>query len=397
MFLFTATTVVSLFDAFSTEFRATMIPYVRADLGVSRADFVAMFSWLFLGSCLSFVPRVLADVVGRKPMLIANLVGLCLLQWLLGAAEGPRTYVVLLILLALFYKSDLWLLVLSEEASAQHRGRLIAVSTALSGLGALALGQLVKGMNEDPSAWRDIARFPVWGAFGAIPLLLFMRETENFRRGRVGLPRADRGLLLAPFRGKSRRPLMVLCVLKALFPGGIFVLLLLLGVEFLKVDNEFPDEVVGAVVQWTVLISMAAWLVVGALADSIGRARTFYLFGAAFFASLLGLALLPSGSSWIQVAFVGQSAAATGAYAVLRIATMEVFSDGHRATGSAWTDLCMTLAAAGTARISGRLTAIEGVSIADIFWWVGLCGPLALVLYRWMPETRARQLSEVAD
>lgn len=402
--LLIALPLAGFFDSFATTFRYTMITYVRKDFGVSFGEFVNLFTWVYLGSCLAFVPRVLADVFGRRVMLWITTAGLCFLQWLVGLARTPGEYIALMTLLAVFYKSDIWLLVISEEAPPRHRGLCAAITVAPAACGALVLGELVRRMGDEQGAWREVARFPIWGVIASIPLFFLVRETHHFREGRLdpaGRRRRRRlDLVWMPFRSGLIRPLLVMSALKMLFTGGVVVAMALLGTEYLRVDNGFGPEVVGRVVQMEVGAIMAAWVAAGFLSDRIGRHVSLYLFGGLYIAALLSLALLPKGSTFVIAAYVTQIFAGVAVFAILRVATMELFPNECRSIGTAWTDLFMTVFAAVTARLLGWVTAStiraeHGVSLSACIIALALIVPLVLPLFSLLRETRGQALEEV--
>ena len=401
MLLLVFLALVGFFDTFATSFRYTMITYVRKDFGLSFSSMVNLFTWVYLGSCLSFIPRVLADVYGRRIMLCVTMAALCLFQWLIGFARTPFEYGMLLTLLAVFYKSDIWMLVMSEEAPPRQRGLFSAVTVAMGVCGALVLGELVRRMGPAADAWREIARFPIWGLFASIPLFFFVRETQHFRHRKSVNPKgAGLRLLMAPFRRQYLKPLVVLSVMKMLLPAGAIVTMALLGTEYLRVDNGFGPEIVGRIVQGEILAGMGSWLVVGCLSDRIGRHSCLYLFGAFYVISLLCLALLPKGSTGVIIAFISQIFGATGVYAILRLATMELLPNDCRATGSAWTDLFMTLFAVLTTRTLGFITQPTArgehwVSLSTCIIVVALGVLCVLPLFRFLRETRGQKLEEV--
>lgn len=393
--------VAGVVDGFATQFRYTMTTYVRQDFQVGFGDLAGMMSWVYLASCLSFVPRMLADVFGRKPMLCVTFFGLCVFQGSLGLARTPLEYVVGLSFVAIFYKSDIWMLVISEEAPPRHRGLWATTAVALTGAGAISLGQLVRAMGPEPDAWRMVARVPIWGTAAVVPILLFVRETTHFETLRATRRRGPViATLLAPFRPGVRHSLVALSLLKMGYVGGIGAGIALLGSEYLRTANGFDRAAVGRIVQMDVAASMVAVVAFGAFSDRFGRRRCFYLLGMLYSAALVALATFPKGTSAIIAMFVLQSFCATALYGILRVATMELLPNDCRATGSAWTDLSLTVGAAGTARLVGALTAGNWGVVGTVpLSWVIVAGALLSVallpLYSLLPETRGRHLEEV--
>lgn len=392
--------IAGFFDSYATSFRYTMTTYVRRSFDVEMSTMVSLFSWVYLGSCLALIPRVLADIVGRRLMLWVTMVGLCSCLWLLSLARTPMEYGLLLTGLAIFYRSDIWLVILAEEAPPRHRGLYAAIMVTISGSGALVLGQLVKGMGDSLEAWRTVARFPLYGLILSIPIIFFLRETRHFealrasRRGK-GRKLVDWSLLVAPFRGSLLRPLLLISTVKMVVAGGVMATIAIIETEYLRVDNGFSQETVGALIQWDVLAATLGWLVAGSLSDRIGRHRCLYLLAAIYVASLFLFALLPSGSTGVMVFSVVHNFAILGVYAILRVVTMELFPNECRATASAWSDLAVTLFAALTSRALGNFMAATDVPLTYIILGAAVVVPLVLPVYALLPETRARRLEEI--
>jgi SHS family lactate transporter-like MFS transporter len=389
--------LVGFVDYFATAFRFAMTTYVREDLTVSFGVLVGMTRWVFLVSCLSLLPRALADIYGRRVILLVTLVMLCIGQWAVGLAATPGQYVALLAVLSIFYKSDIWLIVISEEAPARRRGLIVSITVGVGISGAFLLGHLVRGMGTEPGAWREIATFPIWGIWLALPLLLFLRDTAYFRRRKAPpAPRKFIATLLAPFGRETIKALVRLSLLKMTFVGGMFVTIILIGSEFLRVEHGFNPDQVGRVVQLEVIASILGTVVAGSLSDRFGRRGTFNALGFIFAAAVGVLAFLPRGDSLVVPAYVIQSFAGTAINTILRIVTLEILPTGCRSTGAGWTDVFTTLFAAGTATLIGWATSeiTGGVSFSTILLAVSVLSLPSILLYAGLRETCGEDLSD---
>src|SRR5262249_40372019 len=89
-------TLRPLFDACSPPFRFHMTTYVRQDFGVDLPVMLGLLSWVSVGSVLGILPRIAADVFGRRSALFVVTAGLCVVQWLVGFAHTPAQYAGLL-------------------------------------------------------------------------------------------------------------------------------------------------------------------------------------------------------------------------------------------------------------------------------------------------------------
>jgi MFS family permease len=325
-----------------------------------------------------------------------SLAGLCLLHWTLGFARSPVEYTALLTAVSIFYRADLWLLVMSEEAPPRYRARAMGVMVAFAGLGTLALGELVKRMGSAPDAWRDVAKFPIYGLLLAIPILFLLRETKHFENVRRKERRIlDWSLLWAPFDPRYRRPLLVVSFLKMIVAGGVIVVISIVETDFLRVDNGLGQEIVGWLIQWDVFAITAGWLAAGFLSDRIGRRPTSYLLSVVYTLSLVAFALLPKGSMGVMVFSVVHNFASSGIFAVLRIAAMEFFPNDRRATAVAWTDLWAALFAAFCSWFLGIVLGSWHLSLSAVILAAGALVIVVMPLYQLLPETRGQRLEQV--
>jgi MFS family permease len=395
-FLVAYVVLVEFFDAFATSFRYHMTTYVRQDFHVPLPDMLSALSWVYLGSCLGFLPRLAADIFGRRLMLWVAMTALCVLQFVVGFSRTPGQYVLLLATLAVFYKADIWMLVMTEEAPARHRGLYTALPILIGGAGAITVGELVHRMGDAPDAWRTVARFPIWGVVVAVPFCLGMRETARFRRRRLDVTRTNPlALAFAPFRRGYARPLVVMIGFKTMIGAATAAVIGLIGTEFLRVANGLSPSTVGRLIQLETIAMMAGAFNAGWVSDRIGRLNAARLFCVFYAAALLAMGLVPSGSSAVATLFVVQGHFAAAMMYLLRIVSFETFPNEFRATGSAWTDLVPTVAAIGIAQALGFVTG-AGVSLAAVVLGAAVVPLLALPLCSFLPETRAVDLDRLA-
>lgn len=394
-FLLAYLTLADFFDSFATAFRFHMTTYVREEFGVPLPEMLRRLSWVYVGSCLGFLPRMAADLVGRRFALWAVLVGLCAVQWLIGAARSAGEYVALLTVLAVFYKSDIWMLVMSEEAPRERRAFFTTLPVVVGGLGAVMMGALVREMGPEPGAWRAVARFPIWGVLVSIPCALIMRETRVFQEARRdrGRPRMAE-LVVEPFRGRYARPLVVVTALKVIYLAGATTAIALIGTEFLRVANGFAPATVGRLIQLQTAAMVVGAMLTGYLSDRFGRLRMVRLVAVLYAAALAGMALAPAGSSWVAACYLAQAFFDAGVICILRIVTIESFASRFRATGAAFSDLIPTAAAIGTSWLLGLVTG-AGVSLARVVLGVAVMVVGVLPIFALLNETRQIDLREV--
>lgn len=114
------------------------------------------------------------------------------------------------------------------------------------------------------------------------------------------------------------------------------------------------------------------------------------------FKLLLIVSILKSviaGGVMATVASVTHNFAILGVYAILRVATMELFLSACRVTTSAWTDLFMTLFAAAVTWNLSLLMRMTDMTLSFVLIAVAIVVSLVLPLYALLPETKGRRLA----
>jgi len=110
---------------------------------------------------LAWVIQFLADIVGRKPMLILVLFGMGLSSMVMGLSRTIGQVGIGFFLLWVCFSSDIWIIIVSEEAPEDRRARYASLITVVGALGALAIpasrGLLIHHTHvEDPTLWRTM-------------------------------------------------------------------------------------------------------------------------------------------------------------------------------------------------------------------------------------------------
>jgi hypothetical protein len=344
-------------DSFATAFRYAMTTYVREDFGVPLPRMLAVLSWVYVGSFFGFVPRMLADVVGRRVMLWVVTAGLCLVQGAAAWARTPGEYAAILTLLAVFYKSDIWTIVMTEEAPPARRGLFATLPVLIGGSGGITVGLLIQHMGADAGAWRAVARFPLWGLVAVVPMAFAVRETRAYTFRPASAPRLGfRRILGAPFQEGYAGPLAAITGLKIIYLAVATAAIALIGTEFLRTVHGFDQTQVGRLVQAQTLAMMISAVGAGWVSDRIGRIRLGQIAAACYAVALAGLAVAPIGSRFVAVCYVLQAFFDAGVLCALRLLSIEMFPRTFRATASAWSDAVPTVFAIGTSWGIGRLT-----------------------------------------
>ena len=161
---------------------ALALPQIQASLHIPEENLGLYTGIIRFGVLLAFPLAFMADIVGRRCLLIFTVVGMTLATILSAFAQTAAQYLILQTLARCFsYAEDmLCYVIIAEEIEAEKRGwalgRLAALGTLGYGLSSLLYGQI----GHLPHGWRD---FYLVGAAGLIVILVArrrLRETQRF-------------------------------------------------------------------------------------------------------------------------------------------------------------------------------------------------------------------------
>lgn len=340
---------------------------------------------------------LMADVIGRRRLLLFTILGMSLSTAATAFAPNYESFVALQFLMRVFsYTEDmLCIVVIAEEVEERTRGWSIGALGTLGTLGAGVAVAMFALVNILPFGWRAIY------VFGAVPLLLlaWMRrglpETRRFMESAGSRPahpldawRPMAGLLRTY---PGRLGLLVLGV--APFAFGMAPALTLMPL-FLQSERGFTPGMISAVLIGTGVVGLSASMWIGKLSDRIGRRPTLMAGMALTLAGLAGIYLaepLPLLTLAILVGVFGQIAIGIQIDAF----SAELFPTAYRATSSAMRFM--------TGIVVGAIgLVLQGLVLAP---WIGfgpsvlvllLAAPLSIVGIYFLPETAGRRLEDIS-
>ena len=391
--------VAVLFDQYDLSLLSLALKQIQADLGIPEGELGSIGAFVRLGALPAFLIVMVADVIGRRRVMIATIVMYTLLTGLTAFAPDTRTFMVLQFLARTFAVAEVILayVVITEEFDAAHRGWGIGALAALAACGNGLAIVLFSSVNVVPFGWRSLY------LVGLVPLVL----VAWFRRR---LPETERfqGLHLAPPRTHPlREGLRPLLALVTRFPGRFFAVCC---VSFLIAFSGAPGGLFQAKYlqdahgwapwQYSILgffggfiaIFGSAWA--GRVSDRRGRRITALAFvvvdtvlTVAFFQSP-GLLLAPI---WVLQVFFG-----IGSDVVLATFGNELFPTSHRSTAAGARSIAATLGAALGLHAESVLyggygshwTSISVLAVCELL--------VPFVVFFAYPETSGKQLEEIS-
>jgi len=361
-----------------------------------------MASVVRFGQMLAFFVVMLADRIGRKPVVSATVLFYALFTLFTALSRGLGSFTVFQSCAQIFLSAEfaVAIIMISEEFPDNSRGRGVAILHAVGLLGVVSGGLLYGHVADSRWGWRGMY------FIGILPLLLVaflrrgIRETlrfEAFRRERSSAPATATGAVAAlrhafePFRGSYRGRLLLVallwnCVGLVSAPAVTFFSL------YAKRDHHWTSTQIGHAVVLANLIGTLGIFLSGWMLDRIGRKLTTsicYVTGAAailiLFQSSTHGAMLAAMVVTVSALQAGRTATATF--------SAELFPTEIRATASAF---CYHQAAIWGGFVPLVLTLLSahfGTSLAVMMilgTWIGCIAWATAAFYG--PETKGTVL-----
>ncbi len=384
-----------LFDQYDMTLLAMALKQIQLDLAIPEEELGRLGATIRLGALPAFLIVLLADLFGRRRVMLYTIIGYTVLTGATALAPDTETFVVLQFFARTFAVAEVLLayVVITEEIDAAHRGWGIGALAALGACGSGLALALFAAVDVLPYGWRALY------FFGLVPLLLIswfrrtLPETHRFTKDK-----AERAASVF-----SVRPIIELATT---FPGR------LVGVAAVVALLAFAENAGGFFVakylqeahgwapwQYSILgffggfIGIFGSAYAGRLSDRLGRRRVAIVFLAihplvliAFYS--IGGPLL--GLLWTVRVFVG-----IGGDVVLGTYGNELFPTSHRSTAAGARMIAATLGGVAGLATESILFGMFGshwtaVSVLAVF---ALFAPFIVALF---PETSGKELEEIS-
>ena len=402
-----------MLDAFDVMLYAMVLASVITDLGLTKPQAGLMGSATLLAAAAGGIFfGFIADKFGRTRALMASVLLYSVFTAMCGLAQNLAQFAACRVLLGIGMGGE-WAsgaALVSEHWSSKHRGRAMGLmqSAWAIGYGAAAI-----------VTWIVLPRFGWRAVFfvGVLPALLVFWVQRNVqepplwlerkakrakdaadRAAGIAVPNAD-AMTPAPgfrdlFRGPLRRITIAVTFMNACTLFGWWGLNTWIPAYLSLPTTQGGIGVSTAVMSGLVLaMQVGMWfgyISFGYIGDAAGRKRTYisFLLMASVLLPLYGamrspVVLLALGP---LVAFFG-----TGYYSGFGALTAEIYPTEIRATAQGFTYNLGRVASAAAPFIVGTLAASRGFFAA--FAVSGAAFLLAALAWRWIPETRGRELA----
>lgn len=407
IFLFIFMIMYEFMDSYTTSNYTAVISYIKMDFGIDNSQFYLIQAIASVGLLLVLLVQSFADRIGRKPMMIITFFGMGFAAFIMHISNDLLTFTFGFLLSWVFFSSDMWVIIISEEAPADKRARYSYIIAVVGALGSIAIpicrAIFVQDSPEvNPSAWRGMNYL----AMLAMVLAFFglaMKETNAFlnrKRNNIEVNENQRistkDKLLIPFKTEAK--IRVLAFMVIGFLMGMMTAVVNTFEDFLTTTivinhNGDPNHVTN-IIFFMAFGSFFFFGVTGVLADYFGRKPTAYLYAAlniVFFLFLFLTAefLASQAIIWVFLIYGFMlNGSFWGLFMLTKTYCVECFSTEIRGTSTGWRSSMYAVGLIIGSLISSVLTLF--LELNQLYLLVslitGFC--VSIIISKCLPETK---------
>jgi putative MFS transporter len=395
--VFAISTTAGFFDNYDSALLSLALRQIQRGLGIAEARLGATLSLIRTGYLVSLALSPLADVFGRRQLLLYTIVGYTIFTGMSAVAPRTSSFVAAQFVARAFSGAEatVSLVILAEEVDAAVRGWALGMQGALS-ISGYGLAAIVFGMIRIiPFGWRGLYALALLPLALIIPLRRILPESRRFER--VHQTQNMRPSVLAPLQALLRSyPRRLLSIFAVVFIGsmaggavGFFV------PKYLQEVHHWSPARVSSLYVFGGALGIIGNIAAGRISDRFGRRVTGPLFIAIEAALAYQLYTMRTGAVvilWIGWLFCDQAGVTvTNAYSA------ELFPTAFRSAAAG----ALYVARYGGGALGllgeGMLYAVTGshwtaIRILTLCWLF-----TAALMYLLFPETARRELEEIAS
>ena len=389
-------------DAFDVMLFSLTLAAVIADLGLTKTQAGALGSVTLLGGAVGgLIFGHIADRFGRTRALMASVLLYSVFTAACGLSQTLWQFAIFRALLGLGMGGE-WAsgaALVSETWPARHRGRALGFMQSSWAIG-FAVAALVVGVVLPRYGWRAVFFIGILPAFFTLWVRRNVEEPEVWRtqqRERLAggaAHAATRPRFRDMFRGTMLGTTLVVTFMNACALFGWWGLNGWVPAYLSLPTAQGGIGLSTTTMSWFIVaMQVGMWLgyvSFGYITDVIGRKRVYvtYLLVASVLLPVYGTMKLPLVLLLLGpfVAFFG-----TGFFSGFGAVTAEMYPTAIRATAQGFTYNIGRIASAAAPFTVGKLATTHGFSVA--FTITGAAYLLGAIAWRWIPETRGRELA----
>jgi len=395
--VFGIASTAGFFENYDTALISLALVQIQLGLGIAEGHLGGLLSIIRLGYLPALLIAPLADVFGRRRVLLHTIVGYTIFTGLTALAPGPRAFVASQFMARAFAGAEtvIALVIVAEEVRAKMRGWMIGMLGALIasgyGVAALAFGFI----RMVPYGWRGIFALSLIPLAGIIPIRRWLPESRRFEevQPHVTAHASIFGPLAELFRLSPRRLAMVVAVTFLIALGnnpGSY-----LYAKYLQEVHRWAPRQVASMVIFGGAVGIIGNIVAGRLSDRFGRrvmGAIFTMLGPIFtiwmFTTAASAAVV---TAWVLRLFV-DTASAT----IVSAYHAELFPTTHRAAAGSMMMVAGTTGGALGLILEGILYPLLHSHWSAICYLSGFWMIAPFVMLFFFPETACRELEAIS-
>ena len=180
--VFGISTTAGFFDTYDGALLSLALKQIQKSLAIAEGSLGGLLSVVRLGYLGAILIAPLADVIGRRRLLLYTIIGYTLFTGLTAIAPNQRSFMGAQFLARAFSGAEatVSLVILAEEVSAADRGWALGMQTALAtsgyGLAAIVFGFIA----VVPFGWRGLYALALLPLALIVPLRRILPESRRF-------------------------------------------------------------------------------------------------------------------------------------------------------------------------------------------------------------------------
>ncbi|MCF7933232.1 MAG: MFS transporter [Spirochaetia bacterium] len=363
-----------IFDSYLTVGYTMHVTLVLDYFQTTLSSYYQAVAFGSLGLFFVVITLLLADMIGRKTMIIIVFFGMGLSMFLLSLTQTIEQYGYALFAMFVFFSSDLWVIIIAEEAPPLKRARFSYIISAIGVLGIflIPLFKVFLTQAANPASWKRMTWFG-WLAMPLSLLGLLIKESpaERSRRS-AGVQDRKSTLRIHPSMIRDQvRELFIENRWKTSFVFmGIGLLIGLNAASFQTIENylmhtlatSFPDpevrkNTIALILTVANVGALSIYIFTGSLADRFGRKPVLLLYSSLFGCSVFALVLAAETSriSMLYVTVFTAQMGYWGLFSLVKLYNAECYPARVRGTAAGLRTIMFAVGMTGGSLFAGLM------------------------------------------
>lgn len=384
--------IALLIEAYDLNIYGLAAPQIQHSLNIAEGDVGRVIAIFRLGVIPALALAYLADVFGRRRMLLITAAGSTLATIATAFAQDLMQFVAVQTLARVFSYAETMLcfVVVAEEFDERLRGWATGALGALGAAGAGVAALAFASVNLLPFGWRALF------LLGAVPLLWLAWARRRLPETRRFAERKVAATYLAPLQTLvSAYPLRLVLMIAVTVPlSFVSAPAVVLTSKFLQSSHGWAPWQVTLLILTAGMLALAGAIVTGALSDRLGRRLTISAAVVIGVPSLVSFYIWASGP-WLIVFWILAIFADLTATVLIGGLTAELFPTSHRSLAAGVRYLAAILAGAVGFIAEAMLFDLTG-SHGEAIALMMIPAPLVLLPIWLLPEPAAKSLEAVS-